>query len=136
MEDSEQKTGATCIACGERLTLAEFRACHGVGHYCEKHRPDPAAGARTKKPAKRRRPSTTSRKSASSGPVEYPCKGQFAHDGVIRRGKLTVNHSLSLAGESVFVCNEIGYGPGEIVNLFIKTPEGRALAEKAGFTCP
>lgn len=67
--------------------------------------------------------------------VEYSCTAQFARNGVTRRGRLTADHPSSIGGSLVFVSNGLGYGPGEIATLFIKDPEGRAAAERAGFTC-
>jgi len=67
--------------------------------------------------------------------VEYPCKAQFASTGVVRRGVLTSDHPSCLPGDVVFVHKKIGYGPGEIVTLYIKDARGRALAERTGYSC-
>ena len=142
MPDGEALTVAKCRTCGRQLTITEFKACSGVGHYCADHL------AAVKSPARTRvsRPSTPStpskpgtsrrgRRISETGAIEYSCKGQFARNGVTRAGKLSTEHPSCLAGGAVFVCNDVGYGPGEIVTLFIKDPEGRSLAERNGYHC-
>jgi hypothetical protein len=120
------------------LTVEEFRACAGVGHYCANHLPEAETGRGPKRAKTTRRKAQTSTRGRSitpSGTAAYPCKGQFASDGVIRRGKLTADHPASLGGEAVFVWKDTGYGPGEVVTLFITDPKGRELAWAAGFAC-
>lgn len=137
--DSPGKSAATCRVCDRQLTVEEFRACAGVGHYCTTHLP--ADAAKTKRKSAPRKRSTTSsgskrgRTVTDSGVVEYSCKAQFASTGVMRRGKLTSEHPSAFGGGVVFVHEGIGYGPGEIVTLFIKDPDGRRLAERTGFEC-
>ncbi len=135
-------SAATCKTCGRQLTIEEFRACSGIGHYCAKHlhaKPESTQTKRGSTSPKRRtkRSSSTKRgrRISASGKVEYSCKGQFAGDGVIRQGWLTSDHPSCLEGDVVFVHKNIGYGPSEIVCLFIKDPQGKALAQRVGFTC-
>ena len=68
-----------------------------------------------------------------SGGAEYPCKGQFASNGVIRSGKLTDEHPSCPEHGWVFVSKNVGYGPGEIARLFIRNAEGRDFARRAGY---
>jgi hypothetical protein len=75
------------------------------------------------------------RRVSASGAIEYSCKGQFARDGVTRAGKLTSDHPSCVGGGMVFVCDGVGYGPGEIATLFIRDPDGRDLARRAGYSC-
>ena len=140
MAGSERMTAATCLTCGRQLTASEFHACSGIGHYCGAHLS--GHGGPVAKPAASRpqtRPASSGGKRSSrvseSGAATYPCKAQFAGTGVIRRGRLTRDHPSSVQGNAVFVWEGVGYGPGEIVTLFIKNAEGRALARKAGFDC-
>jgi len=138
MDAESDKVAAVCRVCGRQLTLLEFQACSGVGHLCQEHlraqsAPDRSI-FRSRRPGGGDVASVAPRRVGSFGQAEYPCKGQFARDGVIRRGRLMGNHP-SCAGRVVFVCKDIGYGPGEIVTLFIRSAEGRALAERAGFSC-
>ena len=137
LSDTEPTVAAKCRICGRNLTVSEFRACGGVGHYCQAHLPA-SATVKARTPKRRTTPSGGTGRGAKvseSGVVEYPCKGQFASNGVIRRGKLTTDHPSCLQGEVVFVCKEIGYGPGEISTLFIKNFDGRKQAESTGFYC-
>ena len=135
MDDDRRTVGAKCRTCGRNLTVAEFRACDGMGHFCTAHR----SGEATPKPVMskpRRKRSVTSRagrRVTESGDVEYPCKGQFASNGVIRAGKLADNHPSCPEDGWVFVCRNIGYGPGEIARLFIRNAEGRDFARRAGY---
>ncbi len=142
MSEEPRRVAAKCRVCGERLTVEEFRACEGVGHFCGKHLPAKQVGASSKP----RRPSRTKKSTAvkgnrrgrrisESGATEYSCKAQFARDGVIRRGKLTSDHPSCLEGDVVFVSKDVGYGPSEIAMLYIADPEGRARAQTAGFEC-
>ncbi len=140
MADEQGMTAATCRTCGRRLTIEEFRACTGVGHYCAAHLPPPSASKTRSGPIRRAgtAPSVGNRRGrrvSESGVIEYACRGQFARNGVTRPGRLTTDHPSSIAGGAVFVCNNVGYGPAEIATLFIKDPEGRALAERHGFHC-
>ena len=140
MNDSDHRVAATCRICGRQLTVAEFRACNGFGHYCDAHLPTRAKQA----PAPRAPPRRVSlappgsrrgRRISETGVVSYSCKAQFASDGVIRRGRLTTDHPSSTEGSPVFVCKGVGYGPVEIAMLFIRDPDGRSLAQRAGFSC-
>jgi hypothetical protein len=135
-DDGTRKSAASCKVCKRQLTIDEFRACSGIGHYCSAHLPSKARSAATK-PASKKSPSTgRGRKRVSdSGAVEYSCKAQFAGTGVIRAGKLTTGHAASYQGHAVFVLKKIGYGPGEILTLFIADRDGRRLAERSGFEC-
>lgn len=138
--DGDRKLAATCGTCGRQLTLAEFRACSGVGHFCTAHlHAEVSTKTKATRPSRRARASPPSRgrsrRVSESGAIEYPCKGQFASNGVIRRGKITSDHPSCFDGGVVFVCNDIGHGPGEIVTLFINDPVGRSLAERTGYTC-
>ncbi|MBI4578879.1 MAG: hypothetical protein HY718_04200 [Planctomycetes bacterium] len=147
--ETERRVGAKCRVCGQQLTVEEFRACSGMGHYCSSHlpagRPRPSPTTRAPRPASGAS-SVSSGRSASSGSrrgrrisaagaVEYSCKAQFARNGVIRSGRLTTDHPSCTDGEAVFVHNDVGYGPGEVATLFIRDPEGRRLAERVGFAC-
>lgn len=140
MADEPQLTAAQCRTCGRQLTVTEFQACRGIGHYCATHLPaapaprprsTPASSSSGKRPAGSRR----GRRVSESGVIEYSCKAQFARNGVTRSGRLTTDHPACMAGGAVFVYDEVGYGPGEIVMLFIKDPDGRSLAERTGFRC-
>jgi len=141
VDDTNRKVGAKCRVCGEQLTVAEFRACRGVGHYCEKHRPASTAGRKTTavRPSRPRSASSgggrRNRRISESGTVEFPCKAQFARNGVIRRGRLTSDHVSCPEGGVVFVSDGVGYGPGEIAVLFIRDPDGRRMAEHVGYDC-
>ena len=140
MSDRERTTAATCGTCGRHLTSEEFRACAGVGHYCTDHLPSSIhSDARVSRAAPRRSPrsarSRRGRHVSEPGVVEYSCKAQFAANGVIRTGWLTSDHPSCLEGQVVFVWKEVGYGSGEVVTLFIKDSEGRALAERTGYEC-
>ena len=136
MAGSERMTAATCLTCGRQLTASEFHACSGIGHYCGAHLPGRSTPAA---PRPQTRPASSGGKRSSrvseSGAATYPCKAQFAGSGVVRRGRLTCDHPSSVQGNAVFVWEGVGYGPGEIVTLFIKNADGRALARKAGFEC-
>ncbi len=139
--DGTRKLAATCRVCGRNLTLDEFRACAGAGHYCQSHLPSsatrksPTTGTRKRSGSARSSTSRRGRKVSESGVTEYSCKAQFSGSGVIRSGRLTTDHASSFRGGAVFVNKGIGYGPGEIVTIFITDPEGRRLAERAGFEC-
>ena len=136
--DSNRKLAATCRICSRPLTLGEFRACSGVGHYCTAHLAAVAGSKPTRARQRRSAGSTAGKRGrhiSESGVTEYSCKGQFAADGVIRRGKLTSEHASCLDGDVVFVCNDVGHGPGEIVALYISDPKGRVLAERTGYAC-
>ena len=140
MGEDERKVAATCRTCGRQLTLAEFRACYGLGHHCAVHLPAASASPAkaTATPKKRRARSSATRRGrrvSESGVVEYSCRAQCASTGVIRRGKLTSDHPACPADGVMFVSRKVAYGPGEVVTLFIKDPEGRALAERAGYDC-
>lgn len=143
-EASERKVGAKCQACGKQLTLTEFRACRGMGHYCAAHRPAggprPQPGLPTSRP--RSTPSTAKpkaagpgrgRKLSANGVLEYTCKGQFACDGRLRAGRLTTDHPACIDGSVQFVIEKTAYGPSEVPILYLKDPQGKALAKKAGF---
>ncbi len=142
-DDQERKVGARCRTCGRQLTLAEFRACTGLGHFCADHIPlGTSASARAARPARSPSPRKRDpggggrhRRVTDSGEVEYFCKAQFARTGTLKSGRLTCAHPSCIAGQAVFVCDGIGYGPQEIAMLFIKDPDGRSLAERQGFTC-
>jgi hypothetical protein len=149
-EDAQRKVGAKCRICSQQLTVEEFRACSGVGHYCSIHLPASLAEKAKKAQAKPARPRSSSpsrsatlgppgsrrgRRLSESGAIEYSCKAQFARGGVIRSGRLTTDHPSCVEGTAVFVHNGLGYGPGEIDTLFIRDPEGRRLAERVGFAC-
>lgn len=147
-ETPQRKVGARCRICNQQLTVEEFRACSGVGHYCKTHLPASLAAKAQKAQSRPVRTRSNPRSAGSagtgsrrgrriseSGAVEYSCKGQFARGGVIRSGRLTTDHPSCAEGSAVFVCNGLGYGPGEIDTLFIRDPEGRRLAERVGFTC-
>jgi hypothetical protein len=134
---------ATCLTCGKPLTSEEFHACAGLGHYCAAHlcnspkRADKSTKA-APKPRKRSPRKTGLRRgqrTSESGVLEYSCKAQFAGSGVIRSGWLTSEHASCPGNTVVFVHKKIGYGPGEIVTLFIKDSDGRRLAERAGYEC-
>lgn len=149
MSDTQRKVGARCRICNQQLTVDEFRACSGVGHYCSSHLPASLVQKAQKaqsRPASRPKSSSASsalgppgsrrgRRLSESGVIEYSCKGQFARGGVIRSGRLTTDHPSCIEGQAVFVYNGLGYGPGEITTLFIRDPEGRRLAERVGFNC-
>lgn len=142
MSQGEPRVAATCRTCGERLTVSEFKACEGIGHYCAKHRP---AGAATKTSSvpKKRTPRSSGgsgagrriRRVSESGVIEYPCKAQMAGKGDMRRGRLTPDHPACEEGGVVFVIGDIAYGPDQVVTLFIRDPDGRRLALRAGFEC-
>jgi len=129
------------------LTVEEFRACSGIGHYCTIHLPASLVQKQQAKTASRQRsrPASASalgppgsrrgRRLSENGVIEYSCKAQFARGGIIRSGRLTTDHPSCVEGTAVFVYNGLGYGPGEIDTLFIRDPEGRRLAERVGFTC-
>jgi hypothetical protein len=145
-EDKQRKVGATCRICSQQLTVEEFRACSGVGHYCSTHLPASLVAKVKAKTAPRPRTrspkspagsagSRRGRRISENGIIEYSCKAQFARGGVIRSGRLTTDHPSSLECNPVFVYNNLGYGPGEIDTLFIRDPECRREAERAGFTC-
>ena len=143
-EEVQRKVGASCRICGRQLTVEEFRKCSGIGHYCTVHLPasQVRATAQAKAPRPvRPRPSSGSggyrrgRRVSANGYTEYFCKAQFARRGDIRSGRLTADHPSCEPGQAVFVYNDVGYGPGEIDTLFIRDSEGRALAERVGFTC-
>ncbi|MBN1513861.1 MAG: hypothetical protein JXB13_17730 [Phycisphaerae bacterium] len=139
MDTQDNMVAAVCKVCGRQLTVLEFRACSGLGHFCGDHLP---AGPAPDRSISRGRAqagtgsggSRSRRQVTPLGPADYPCKGQFARDGVIRRGRLLSNHP-SCPGRVAFVCKDIAYGPGEVVLLFIRSAEGRALAERCGFSC-
>jgi len=138
MNSESDLVAATCRICGRQLTLLEFRACSGLGHFCQEHlpagpAPDRSAwhgGAAARSPVQ----SPSRPRKVPSEQADYPCKAQFARDGVIRRGRLTGNHP-ACSGRVAFVCRDMAYGPGEVVMLFIRNKEGRALAERCGFSC-
>lgn len=143
-DETQRKVGARCRVCGQQLTLQEFRACSGIGHYCSSHLPVSLARKAQPKPARPRPaprpaggagPSRRGRRVSPSGIVEYSCKAQFARLGTIRSGRLTTDHPSCVEGSAVFVYKGVGYGPGEVEMLFIRDPEGRRLAERVGFTC-
>jgi hypothetical protein len=145
----QRKVGAKCRVCGQQLTVEEFRACSGIGHYCSSHLPASLVKARdAARPSRSSRPRTSSPKSPAppgssrrgrrvspNGVTEYSCKGQFARKGEIRSGRLTTDHPSCSEGQAVFVYNDVGYGPGEVSTLFIRDPEGRELAQRVGFIC-
>lgn len=147
--ETQRKVGAKCRICGQQLTVEEFRACSGLGHYCSIHLPASMVKARdAARPARPVRPRTPGsgtpvppgssrrgRRVSPNGTVEYSCKAQFARKGDIRSGRLTTEHASCGEGQAVFVYNDVGYGPGEIDTLFIRDPEGRELAERVGFVC-
>ena len=141
MSDSERLVSAKCRTCDKQLTAAEFRACSGLGHYCSAHLP--ASTGRSSRTAPVRRSESShvptegrrNRRLTESGGVEYPCKAQFASDGTIRRGRITVDHAAATEGNAVFVMNDIPYSATEIVTLFIRDPDGRRLAQRSGFHC-
>ena len=144
VEDQQRKVEAQCRVCGRQLTVEEFRACRGVGHYCSTHLPasQVAKAQRSGTSRPRSRPagsagtgSRRGRRLSPNGVIEYSCKAQFARGGVIRSGRLTTDHPSCVDGIAVFVHNNLGYGPGEIDTLFIRDPEGRRLAEQSGFSC-
>lgn len=140
MADGPQLTAAKCRTCGRQLTTEEFRACRGTGHYCATHlsaATAPAPRASRSSGSTRSQPGTSrrGRRVSESGVIEYSCRGQFARNGVTRAGKLTTDHPSCIGEGAVFVCDDVGYGPGEIVTLFIKDPEGISLARRSGFTC-
>lgn len=140
MDSGDRKVGAKCRVCGEQLTVTEFRACSGRGHYCAKHLPA-TTGRKTPTPRLSRSRSAPSgggrrnRRVSESGVVEFPCKAQFARNGTIRRGRLTTDHPSCPDGGVVFVSESVGYGPGEVAVLFIRDPDGRRMAEHAGYEC-
>ncbi len=141
MGDEERMTAATCRSCGRQLTITEFQACRGMGHFCATHlhapppeRPRPSK-QQPRQPAIRSGASRRGRRISESGVIEYSCKAQFARNGVTRSGRLTSDHPSCIGGSMVFVSDGIGYGPGEIATLFIKDPEGRDAAERSGFHC-
>jgi len=142
-DDPNRKVGARCRTCGRQLTVVEFRACTGLGHFCADHIPlGTPVSPRPHRPAERSSPRPRGRagggrhrRVTDSGEVEYFCKAQFARTGSIRRGRLTCAHPSCIAGQAVFVCDGVGYGPREIAILFIRDAEGRSLAERQGFTC-
>ena len=139
-DESGQTVAATCQTCRRHLTVEEFRACAGRGHYCADHLSG-APRAAASRSAAAVRPRTTRKRAprrpavSASGAADYPCKAQFARDGVIRRGRLMTDHPSCVDGAAVFVSKGIGYGPTEIVTLFIKDPVGRELARRAGYEC-
>jgi hypothetical protein len=140
MADEQQLTAAKCRTCGRQLTIDEFRACTGIGHFCSNHRPTGAPertrSATRPKPQGPRPPGNRrGRRVSESGVIEYSCKAQFARNGVTRSGRLTTDHPSCIGGAAVFVYDSVGYGPGEIATLFIKDPEGRSLAQRSGFHC-
>lgn len=141
MDDNERLVSARCRACGKQLTAAEFRQCSGMGHYCSAHLPATSTRASRGTPARRSsssRPASEGRRSRrfnETGGVEYPCKAQFASDGVIRRGRLTADHPAAGDGNAVFVIEGVPYSATEIVSLFIRDPDGRRLAQRSGFVC-
>lgn len=139
MPEKQRTVAAKCRVCGRQLTIEEFRACDGRGHYCKAHLT--AAAPEPPKRPKRTRSSSAStggrrgRHVTESGAIEYSCRAQFARDAAIRRGRLTSEHASCSDGGVVFVSNKVGHGPSEIVTLFIKDPDGRRLAERSGYTC-
>lgn len=140
MGSSEGMTAASCRVCGKPLTIDEFRACSGFGHLCAAHLPagtGSSAGAspRPRSAAPRLSGGGGVRERSAFGSADYPCRAQFARDGRIRRGRLTSNHPSSIDGGVVFVSEGIGYGPTEIVTLFIRHAAGRDMAVRAGFRC-
>jgi hypothetical protein len=46
---------------------------------------------------------------------------------------LTNEHPCCPDGGWVFVCRNIGYGPGEIARLFIRNTQGQDSARRAGY---
>lgn len=139
MSDEAGKVAATCRTCGRRLTVEEFRACRGRGHYCKAHLSNAVEKRRPTRRSRPRQPRAAGRGSggriAESSAVEYSCKAQFAADGVIRQGKLTADHPSCLDGDLVFVHKQVGYGPSEVATLFIADPQARRLAERSGYAC-
>lgn len=147
LNEPQRRVGAKCRICSQQLTVEEFRACSGVGHYCSIHLPASLVQKAQPKAAPRPRTRSTAsspvgppgsrrgRRLSENGAIEYSCKAQFARGGVIRSGRLTTDHPSCVEGTAVFVFNGLGYGPGEIDTLFIRDPEGRRLAERVGFTC-
>lgn len=144
MSEEPRKVGARCRVCNQQLTVDEFRACKGVGHYCTAHLP--ASRVRAASANRPSRPKTSTgagrstgnrrgRRLSANGYTEYSCKAQFARRAELRAGRLTSDHPSCDPGSAVFVYNEVGYGPGEIDTLFIRDPEGRELARRAGFNC-
>lgn len=140
-EDQVRKVGAKCKSCGRQLTVDEFRDCSGIGHYCKEHLPvgSVAKPAVSRTPSARPRPRPTGNKRGQhrteSGAIEYSCKAQFAKNGVIKRGRLSTEHPAADEGQAVFVVDGIPYTPSEIAVLFIKDPDGRRIAQLAGFDC-
>lgn len=143
-QEVPRKVGARCRVCDRQLTIEEFRACSGVGHYCAAHLPagavksrKAARPSRTRSGSGRSKPagSRRGRRVSANGVTEYSCKAQFARRGEIRSGRLTTDHPGATEGQAVFVYNDVGYGPGEVDTLFIRDPEGRRLAEHTGFAC-
>ncbi len=142
-EANQKKVGAKCQSCGKQLTLDEFRACRGMGHYCAAHRPlggpRPQAGIPSMRPRSPSAPKTKAagpgrgRKLSESGVLEYTCKGQFARDGRIRAGRLTTDHPACIDGSVQFVIEKTAYGPAEVPIVYVRDPQGKALAQKAGF---
>lgn len=144
-DEPKRVVAAVCRICGRHLTLEEFRACRGMGHYCTSHHSlgtVKAENLRPSGPARRRSSKSAGRTvdgrppaDRSARPSGYPCKAQFAKTAAIRRGRLTTEHASCVDGQAVFVSNEVGYGPAEIAMLFITHPEGRALAQSSGYEC-
>ena len=134
---------AKCLTCGKPLTNEEFHACAGLGHYCATHLSNSPrhtdkstkATARPRKRNPRRTGLRRGQRKSESGALEYSCKAQFAGSGVIRSGWLTSEHASCHRNNVVFVHKDIGYGPGEVVTLFIKDSDGRRLAERTGYEC-
>ncbi|MBN1345841.1 MAG: hypothetical protein JXQ73_24330 [Phycisphaerae bacterium] len=140
MDNGERTVAAKCRTCGRNLTVTEFRECSGIGHYCKTHLPvGSVKTTHAPRRATKRVPGKSGggryRRVNESGIVEFPCKAQFAGSGVVHRGKLTSDHPSCMEGDIVFVCKDIAHGPSEIILLFIKDPDGRKRAERAGFDC-
>ena len=148
-DQTPRKVGARCRVCSQQLTVDEFRACSGVGHYCATHLPASLIKARdASRPARTVRTRSSSskgsnppgssrrgRRTSANGVTEYSCKAQFARKGEIRSGRLTTDHPACTPGQAVFVYDDVGYGPGVVDTLFIRDPDGRRLAEHVGFAC-
>jgi len=140
-DEPKRLVAAVCRICGRHLTLEEFRACRGMGHYCASHHSLGTVKAENLRPSgspRRRPPKPTGDRSAADGSMRatgYPCKAQFAKTAAIRRGRLTTQHPSCVDGQAVFVSDGVGYGPAEVATLFIAHPEGRALARRSGYEC-
>lgn len=139
MSKEQRTVAAKCRVCGRHLTIEEFRACSGRGHYCPAHiasaAPEPPKRAKRVRKSSATKGVRRGRHVTESGAIEYSCKAQFARDAAIHRGRLTSEHASCYDGGVVFVYNKVGHGPGEIVTLFIKDADGRRLAERSGYTC-